>query len=87
MKRKKKLRFGVFTVLLFVFSLCAFTLSSLFLKSYNVSLSEQCTNYTAMIADIEAKNEAESVMVESFGSEPEDDSGQTESFITITRSN
>jgi cell division protein FtsL len=69
-KRKEKKRFNVMgaAVILFMFSACAYLASSLFLRSYNNSLSTAAQSLDVQIADIETKNNAVQAEIQTLSS-------------------
>ena len=62
-RKKRKLRLGYFTGILFMISTILYLMSTLFLRTYNNSLSSQKQEIEAKIAELQVANDAVAVEV------------------------
>ncbi len=92
--RKKNLKLVTFTAVFFIFSCTCYLVSSLFLRSYNNSLSTQKQSIEAKIAEIQLANAAAKVEIQTLSTRERVDNIAAEnglslhqdSIITITTS-
>ncbi|HCY07210.1 MAG TPA: hypothetical protein DHS57_08220 [Erysipelotrichaceae bacterium] len=86
-RKKRRVRFQSFTLVFFIFSGFLYLLSSLFLRSYNNSLSLKKQTILSEIAALELENEAIEVVIQNLSTRDRVETIANDNGLTLNQNN
>lgn len=86
-KTRKKIKLLSFTAFLFIFSASLYLASSLFLRTYNNSLSAKKQSVERQIAEVETQNSAVEVEIQTLSTRERVDNIASENGLSLNQDN